>query len=152
MNSGGESSTWVMGVTEGDRANTMEWRGQSIPVPPGRYDRLDLLATSVDGRQPLRGLLQVEYADGLASLPYALPDWCQPGASGYPGPPATVSRILNLIGAAWRILASDDTARPHFEAALQLDPANQPAKLNLDSIDAATSRPGSGDNSNSKDE
>jgi O-antigen ligase len=133
VNAGGESSTWVLGVTAGDRPNTLEWRGQSIPAPTGRYDRLDLLATSVDGLQPLRGLLHVEYADGESPLPYSLPDWCQPGAASYPGPPPTVSRILNLVGAAWRMLGRDDPARPHFEAALQLDPTNQPARLNLES-------------------
>lgn len=134
VNAAGESSTWVLGVTAGDRPNTLEWRGQTILVPPGRYDRLDLLATSVDGRQPLRGLLHVEYADGSAPQPYSLPDWCQSGASVYPGPPATVSRILNLVGAAWRMLGRDDPARPHFEAALLLDPANQPARLNLEAM------------------
>jgi hypothetical protein len=82
----GSSQTWgntLFTFGPPNSTNVMSCAGQTIPLPPGNYSQLRLLATAVDGNQPSQSLL-VTYTDATTT-PFAqgFSDWFSP--QNYPG-------------------------------------------------------------------
>jgi len=97
------------------RRNTVEARGQTLPLAPGKYDQIELLASAHHGSPS--STATINYADGTATVPLRLTDWAQSPQFG--------ERVA--IAADHRHDGDSDTGPPVniFDVTVPLDPERE---------------------------
>src|SRR5262249_13326154 len=61
-----------------NQPDAVSWAGQPVPLPPGQFSTLVLLATGVEGNQPSQTIM-VKYSDGSSSqFVQSFSDWFTP--------------------------------------------------------------------------
>jgi len=90
---------YVLPSTAGTAENFTSLRGQRVYLTPGKYSRLDLLATAVNGDQ--QTTVTVGYADGTTSTaPLAVTDWANTTGHFGENPALTATTRYNVNGTA----------------------------------------------------
>ncbi len=101
--------------------------GRTVPLPPGKFSSLRLLATAVDGNQR-RQIFTVTYADGTsASFTQTLSDWSSAGEDHIPGQSSAVHVPYRLAGDG----TTDANAFGLFAYRFALDPGKEVRSLTL---------------------
>lgn len=103
------------------RKNTVEARGQTLPLTAGKYDQIELLTAAHHGGQQPQATLN--YADGSVNVPLRVTDWAQSPAFG--------ERVA--IAADHRHDQDSDTGPPVniFLRTLPLDPDRELKSIKL---------------------